>query len=170
MNKIILQNILRFIVLFFLQILILNKITLLGCASPFLYVLFILMLPTNTNRMATIGMAFLMGLGIDIFCNMLGMHAFACTLMALCRILLGNRILTHGEKDDVDVPSIYSVAGQQFITYMVVMLLIFCFTFFSLEIFEYGDIWRILLNTITSTLLTGVLILIAQMITIKKKQ
>lgn len=170
MNKIVSNNLLRFIILFFLQILILNKITFFGCASPFLYVLFILMLPTNTNRMAMISMAFLMGLGIDIFNNMLGMHAFACTLMALCRILFGNRILTHGEKDDVDVPSIYSVSGQQFIAYMVVMLLIFCFTFFSLEIFEYGDFWRILLNTITSTLLTGGLILLAQMMIIKKKQ
>ncbi|MCQ2262383.1 MAG: rod shape-determining protein MreD [Bacteroidales bacterium] len=170
MNKLITSNLLRFLILFFLQILILNKITIFGCASPFLYLMFILMLPTNTNRMAMIGVAFVTGLGIDIFCNVLGLHAFACTLMALCRILFGNRILTHGEKDDVDVPSIYAVSGQQFITYMIVMLLIFFFTYFSLEIFEYGDIWRIILNTAMSTLLTGGLILLAQLLTIKKKQ
>ena len=168
MTQLVINNIVRFVLLFAIQILILSNVTLFGCASPCLYLLFILMLPTKTNRMATLSLAFLMGLGIDIFCNMLGLNAFACTMMAFARILFGNRILTHGEKIDIDTPSIYSVSPQQFITYIVIMLLVFFFTFFSLELFEYGDIFRLLLDTLASTILTTLLILLTQILTIKK--
>ncbi len=103
-NHIVLQNIVRFVLLMLLQILVLNHVYLGGYITPFLYVLFILMLPTGMNRMGLLAVAFLTGLCLDIFSNMMGFHACCCTAVAFCRIAFGDRILTGGEEVVIDTP------------------------------------------------------------------
>lgn len=167
-SRLVIQNIVRFFVLMLVQILILNNVNLSGYAIPYLYVLFILMLPTNTGKIAMLLLAFLCGLTADIFSNMLGFHSFACTLVAFARILFADRILTRNEAVIIDTPSVYTVKAQYFISYLLVLLSIFYLTFFSLELFDSHGLFRLLLSTVLSTLLTVVLALLSQFLFIKR--
>ncbi len=159
-NTIVFQNIGRFALLMLLQILVLNHVYLGGYITPFLYVLFLLMLPTGINRMGLLTLAFLTGLCLDIFSNMMGFHACCCTALALCRIAFGDRILTGGEEVTIDTPNLRSVGFQTFAFYLFLMLLIYHLLYFFVVIFNFHDILRILLSSLFSTVVTWVLALI----------
>jgi len=67
MNSKLVSNIARFVILIFLQVLILNNINFLGYINPYLYVLFILLYPFAGNQSLFLILSFLLGLSIDIF-------------------------------------------------------------------------------------------------------
>lgn len=167
-SRLVIQNIIRFIVLVLAQILILNNVNISGFAIPHLYLLFILMLPTNTGKIPMLLLGFLCGLTIDIFSNMLGFHTAACTLVAFCRILFADRILTRNEAVIIATPSIYSVKPSYFINYMLLLTGIFYLAFYALELFDSHGIFRLLLSTLLSTLLTSLLILLSQTLFMKR--
>ena len=77
---VVLKNIFRFIILVLVQVLVLNNIQFLGYINPYIYILFILSLPVRTPRWASLLLAFVLGLTIDIFANTPGMHASAAEL------------------------------------------------------------------------------------------
>lgn len=153
-----------------LQLLVLNYVYLGGFVMPMLYVLFVLMLPTDTGRVPMLFIAFLTGLVVDIASGMLGFHALTCTVVAMMRIWFADRILTRGEPVVIDRPSIYNVSPQYFTTYMVVLLGIFYFIFYTLEIFSFRGFGGVLLATICSTIVTTLLALLYQFIFLKKKK
>lgn len=163
------QNIIRFAVLMLLQLLVLNNVYLGGYITPYLYVLFVLMLPTNTPRPAMLLLAFASGLCVDIFDNMLGFHSFAATLLGFCRITFADKILTRGEQIDIDTPSIHSVGVSQLAGYLLLMFFIYNFAFFFLEIFSFEDFWRILLSSVLSTVVVWVLAMLYQSLFLRKK-
>ena len=167
-SRLVIQNIVRFFALMLVQILILNNVNISGFAIPYLYLLFILMLPTNTGKISMLLLGFVCGLTIDIFSNMLGFHTAACTLVAFCRIIFADRILTRNEAVVIATPSIYSVKPAYFVNYMLVLTAIFFFTFYALELFDSHGFFRLLFSTILSTLLTATLMLLSQLLFIKR--
>ena len=122
MNKKTWRIIGRFALLLLIQLLVLNHVFLGGYTFPMLYLLAILMLPTNMKRIPLLLIAFGTGLLVDVMNNMLGFHALACTVVAMMRILFADRILTRGEPTAIDRPSIYSVSPQYFISYMLILV------------------------------------------------
>ena len=170
MNNLVIRNILRFVFLLLLQILVLDNVYLGSYVSPYLFVLFVLMLPGNMPKMVLLLLAFATGLCMDIFSTMLGFHAAACTLVAFCRILFADRILTRGEAASVSTPCFYTVPFQQFLFYLLLLLFIYNFAFFLLEFFDFRDLWRVLMSTVCSTVVTGLLAIVYQYIFLRKKQ
>lgn len=85
MIEIIPRNIFRFIVLVLIQVLILNNIEFSGYINPFLYVLFILLLPFETPAWLLLVSGFALGLTVDLFMNTPGLHAAATVLTAFVR-------------------------------------------------------------------------------------
>ncbi|MBO4751766.1 MAG: hypothetical protein J5526_03330 [Bacteroidales bacterium] len=164
MRGLIIRNILRFIALIVIQLFVLNNIYLGGYISPMLYAMFILMLPNRVGRIPTLLIGFVLGLSIDVCSNMLGFHACATTVMAFCRIMFAEKIITRGEDISIDTPSIYSVAPQFFIYYSALLLFIHSLVFFMLDYFNFADIFKILLSSVLTTLATLVLVLIWQML------
>lgn len=169
MNKGVLRIIGRFALLMALQLLVLNHVYLGGYVMPMLYVLFILMLPTDTRRIPMLLMAFGTGLLVDIMNNMLGFHALACIVVAMLRILLANRILTRGEPVSIEIPGIYSVTPQYFISYLMLMFGAFYLVFFTVELFGFRGFGSVLLSTVASTLVTTLLAVLYQYIFLKKE-
>ena len=170
MNNIIWRNIGRFALLMALQLLVLNYVYLGGYVMPMLYVLFILMLPTNTGRIPMLLIAFGTGLVVDITAGMLGFHALACTVVAMLRILFADRILTRGEPIEVMRPSIFSVTPQYFISYLLLMLGAFYLVFYTTELFGFCGFGGVLLATLCSTLVTTLLAVIYQALLLKKEE
>ena len=169
-SKLVIQNAVRFILLMLFQILILNNVNLSGYAIPYLYIMFILMLPTYTGKVSLLLCAFACGFCMDVFSNMLGFHTFSCTLIGLLRIAFADRILTRNEAVDIAIPSIHAVKPQYFVGYLLVLTGAFYFVFYSLELFGSEGMGRLLLSVILSTLLTSVMVLLAQMLFLKRPQ
>lgn len=170
MDKLIWRNIGRFALLMALQLLVLNYTYLGGYVMPMLYVLFILMLPTDTGRIPMLLIAFGTGLLVDVMTGMLGFHSLACTTLAMMRIWFADRILTRGEPVTIKRPSIYSVTPQYFITYLLLMLGIFYLVFYTTELFGFRGFGDVLLATICSTLVTALLAVVYQLIFIRKEE
>jgi hypothetical protein len=134
-----------------------------------LYLLAILMLPTDMPRIPLLLIAFGTGFLVDIMNNMLGFHALACTMVAMMRILFANRILTRGEPTAITTPSIYSVSPQYFVSYLLILLGGFYLVFFTIELFGFRNFGAVLLSTILSTLATALLAVLYQYIFLKKE-
>ena len=72
-----------FVLLCIVQILVLNNIHLFGCATPLLYVMFVLSFNRNYPRWAILLWCFTLGLVIDISSNTPGLAAGTMTLLGL---------------------------------------------------------------------------------------
>src|SRR3954463_13540886 len=79
------QNVKRFIFLILLQVLILNHVQWSGFVNPYVYILFILLLPIETPKSFVLLLAFTIGIVIDMFSNTAGLHAASSTLLAYAR-------------------------------------------------------------------------------------
>ncbi|MFZ4059415.1 MAG: rod shape-determining protein MreD, partial [Ferruginibacter sp.] len=78
MNNVYFRNISRFFLLILLQVLVFNNMHLNGYINPYVYVLFILLLPFETPQWLLLISAFLLGFGVDLFSDTMGMHTAAC--------------------------------------------------------------------------------------------
>ncbi len=170
MSKLVWRNIGRFVLLMALQLLVLNHVYFGGYVMPMLYVLFIIMLPTDIKRIPLLLIAFGTGLLVDVMNNMLGFHALACTVVAMLRILFADRILTRNEPVVISTPGIYSVTPQYFISYLVLLLASFYLVFYTVELFGFRSFGGVLLATVCSTLATTLMAVLYQFIFLKKEE
>lgn len=73
---------LKYVVVFLIQILLINNLHIQLLPAPNVYIVIILMFPVHISRVFGVFIAFTLGLIQDIFTQSLGYHAFAaCTLM-----------------------------------------------------------------------------------------
>ena len=85
MIKLLPRYIIYFALLVFIQVFILNNIQLGGFVNPYLYVLFILLLPFEIPNWFLLVVAFFLGFTVDLFSNTIGMHSSATVFMAFLR-------------------------------------------------------------------------------------
>jgi rod shape-determining protein MreD len=158
----IIRILLRFLLLVAIQVLVLNKIQLGGYINPFLYVMFILMLPVRIPKTLLLLIAAATGLVIDMYGNTQGMHAAACTLMGYLRPAW-LRILAPRDGYEADaVPSIKRYGFQWFIVYASVLVFAHHFLLFYLEVFRLSEFLSTFLRVVVSTLVTLLLIILSQ--------
>jgi rod shape-determining protein MreD len=162
MSRTLAANILRFILLIPLQVLVLDNINLGGHVNPFLYVLFILMLPFEIPGWTMLFLSFSMGLLIDLFSGTPGMHAAAATLMAFLRPLVIRIVGVSRDLEPGLVPSIPAMGFSWFFTYSLILVFIHHFALFLIEVFRLDGLLTILLRTLYSTIFTMALIVLTQ--------
>ena len=157
MNSIVLVNIARFIGLLLFQVLILNQIELHGFISPYIYPLFILLLPFETPRWLQMVLAFIAGLLVDMFANTPGLHASATVFMAYLRQPIIQLNKPPGDYQAGDRPNIKSMGFKWFIFYITVAIVLHHIFYFFIEIYSlqyfFYTLIKIILSTATSILL-----------------
>ena len=77
MNSNFILNSVRFVVLLIIQIFVLNQINFGGWINPYVYILFIILYPINSNKFGFITASFFLGLVMDIFSDSGGVHSTA---------------------------------------------------------------------------------------------
>src|ERR1700748_1879710 len=87
MIRTVIINIIRFVLLMFIQVFLLKNISLYNLATPYVYILFIMLLPFEIPNIFLFILAFLTGLTIDAFYDTPGLHAAACVVLAFVRVL-----------------------------------------------------------------------------------
>lgn len=165
MIKLLLSNLMRFILLVILQVIIFNHIGLYNMVNPYLYVLFILLLPLETPLYLLLGLSFLMGLSIDTFSNTGGMHAAASTLMAFIRPLVLLIITPRGGYEHQPVPNLKNMGIQWFLTYSTILVTAHHLLLFQLEVFRINEFLITFTRSVLSTLFTLILIFLSQYLT-----
>ena len=158
---------LLFMLLIFLQVMLLNRITLFGIATPVLYSYFLLKLPVGRNRFYVIIAGFLMGLIIDVFLNTPGMNAAATTIVAAFRRPIMNLFFDRVTYDEF-VPGIYTAAGP-FARFTVFTVFLHLTLLFFIESFTLFNLVNTLLRVVSSSTISIVLILAIDSLMYKKK-
>lgn len=159
-------NIVRFIVLVFLQILLLNNINLVGFINPYLYIFFILMYPLDGNKGLLIVLSFLLGLSIDIFEDSGGVHAAACAFIAFIRPAVLK--FSFGVSYEYNSVKIKKADPLERLTYISSLVFIHHFIMFSLEIFSFQHILLLLKSTLFSGIFT-IIVVVCTMILFNRK-
>lgn len=155
--------------LVFFQILILQNIQMGGYINPYMYVLFILLLPLETEKSLVLGLAFVLGLSIDIFTSSMGLHAIACVAMAYSRFYVLKLI---SPRDGYEVgmkPNVHDLGWTWFLIYASILIIIHHFVLFNVEVFRLGEFFFTFFRTLVSGVFTLLLIIIAQFITYRGK-
>jgi rod shape-determining protein MreD len=152
---------LLFGILCLVQALVFNHIHLFDCATPLLYVYFVLLFPRNFPKWAILVWSFIMGLVIDTFSNTPGVAAASMTFLGLIQPYLMIPFTPRDSPDDL-VPSMKTLGLTKFIYFAVIAVFIYCLLFFTLEAFNFFNWLQWLENILASTVLTSVLILVIE--------
>jgi rod shape-determining protein MreD len=140
--------------------------------TPYLYFLFILWLPFKLQRSWLMIFAFLLGFTLDSFRHQPGFHAAACVLIAYLRPFLINLLIPQeGFETNYEEPSISSMGGiLPYTIYIGVFAFMHNAWLFLLEAWQFGNIWYFLVKTVLSTLISLLLIIITDMIFVRKQK
>jgi hypothetical protein len=152
MNRALIINIVRFILLIAAQVVIFSKIDLFGFVNPFPYILFILLYPVNSNKSGLLIASFLLGLTVDFFANSGGVHAFSCLVLAYVRPSFFK--FSFGISYEYQTVKINDKLSPERFTFIFISIITHHFILFLLEFFKFTFILEALLRTITSTIFT----------------
>lgn len=152
------NNILRysgaFVLLITLQLVIFNNIEFSGYVNPFVYLMFILILPVSIPSWILLLLSFLTGFVIDLFSGTLGVHAFACVLAGFVRPwVLSLNVTAEAAEGDMS-PSSHRSGLRWFMIYVVTLVLVHHLALFFVELFSLRHFLHTVLRVLLSTAVT----------------
>ncbi|MGI4728592.1 MAG: hypothetical protein ACRYGB_08465 [Janthinobacterium lividum] len=169
MSRTILFNVLRFIVLVFIQVFLLKNISLYHVVTPYFYILFILLLPFDVPNFLLYILAFVMGITIDAFYDTPGLHAASCVFLAYVRIIFISVTVQKEGFDNEPEPTLGIMGFRWFFLYALILTFLHHFFLLNLESFHLSEILFTTTQVIFSTVFTVLLMLISGLMFFKKK-
>lgn len=124
--------------------------------SPFIYPIFIFLLPIKISHARLLLLSFGMGLTVDIFSNTGGIHAAASVFTAYLRPFLLNNLMPGGKLEDQAQPDMEKLGLVSFLIYAGSFLLIHHYLVNLLDVYSFRDFWY----TFTKSLLSAVFALV----------
>ena len=116
--------------------------------------------------------AFIFGFMLDSFRHNPGFHVAACVLIAYIRPFLVNLFIPQeGADNNFAEPSIKSMGGLvPYAIFIGVLCLLHNAWLFFLEAWQFGNIWYFLVKTILSTAISMLLIIITELLFVRKQK
>lgn len=162
-SRTILINIFRWLILLFVQIFLLRNMAFYNLSTPFIYVLFILVLPFQLPNLLLYIIAFITGLTLDSFYDTLGVHTSACVALAFVRILFISVSLNREAIDEPE-PSLGNMGFRWFSLYAVLCIFAHHIVLFFLEAFKLTSLTYTLGRTLLSIVFTLFTVLLVEFI------
>lgn len=156
-----------FVVLVLLQVLVFNQVQLAGFLNPYIYVLFILLLPVSMPQYQVLLFSFLIGMSVDWFSNTLGLHAASSVLMGFMRLPVMN-LVSQRESDQVNYPGLHQTGWRWFLLYASILVVIHHFFLFFTEVFSFAGFFRTLLRSVASSAFTTGILVISQFLVFRE--
>lgn len=156
------KYLLIFIVLIAAQLLVFNNIDFSGYINPYVYVLFVLLLPFKTPKLVMLVSSFMLGLIIDLFMGTPGVHSTATVLMAFSRPGVMAMYSPREGYQTGTYPRLEQFGIEWFVKYTVTLVLLHHFALFYLEVFTFHHFFSTFLRALLSTILTSLLIIFSQ--------
>lgn len=169
MGRAIIVNTIRFILLISTQVFLLKNTGYYNLSVPYLYILFILLLPFNIPNGLLFLLAFGTGLTIDIFYDTLGLHALACSVMAFVRIIFISVTVQRDGFDNEPEPRLGIMGFRWFLFYTLILAFFHHLLLFSFEAFRISEFGYTIIRVLLSALLSTFLILVTEFVFYRKK-
>lgn len=152
----------QFILLVLIQVYVLNNIQLGGYLNPYLYIMFILLLPFQTPQWLLLVLAFFLGLSIDLFTHTPGMHSTATVFMAFVRPYALRLISPREGYETGTNPSLHFYGFNWYLRYALILVFSHHVVLFFIEAYRFSDFFYTFARVILSTALTTLLIITIQ--------
>lgn len=151
-----------FILLFLLQILLFNNIQFSGYVNPYVYIMFILLLPVEIPSWLLLLLSFTIGFIMDLFSGTPGMHTSASVLAGFVRPYILRLISPRDGYEPGSVPSMMVYGVRWFFLYSLLIVLVHHTALFYLEVFRFVDFFRTMLRVLLSSLFSVTFILLIE--------
>lgn len=165
----IIRYILAFIVYLVLQVGLFNHLGIGDVAMPFVFLLFLFMLPLDYPVPVVMGIAFVTGLSVDVLSESAasGLHAFACVLAVwprerIAALVSGSNYRSVSELNFSDQSAIW------FAVYLGALILLHNFAYFFLEAMSFQGFFSTLFKAIGSAFYTFLLCMILSFLFYKR--
>ena len=149
-----------FILLILLQVLVFSNIQFNGYLNPYVYVMFILLLPVEIPSWLLLLLSFATGIIIDLFSGSPGMHSSATVFAGFIRPYILRIVSPRDGYESGSEPSMLNYGFRWFLTYALLMVVVHHTALFYLEVFRFADFFRTLLRVLLSSLFTVIFILL----------
>lgn len=169
-NRILVGQIVNFLLFILLQVLIFKNMSLFGVAFAFPYLVFLLLVPLEVSSLLMIILGFASGLVIDVFYDTLGIHAAASVFLGYVRGGWLRIITPAGGYETVNIPKVQDTGLSWFLAYAFPLIFIHQFSIFFLEAGGFAFWWTTLNKVLWSTLLTGIIVILLQYLFFAKKK
>jgi hypothetical protein len=136
------------------QVVIFKNVAVFGSGFCFPYILFLLLLPVATNRIALIFAGFFIGLFVDMFYDTAGINAAACVAIMFLRPFWLSSLLSGSNMDTKTRININAMGLSWFLIYVTPIVLIHIAIILFVEASDLSLFWVTLYKVLFSTLLT----------------
>ena len=170
MAKVFSYNVVRFVVLVMLQVFLFKNIGYYNLATPFPYVLFVLLLPVGIPNFLLYCLAFIAGITVDAFYDTLGVNAAACVALAWGRIIFVRITLQTDQYENYMTPIVGTVPFRWYFLYVFVLSLFHHMVLFLLETFTFHQFHYTVTRILLSCIFTVIIILLFSLLFYRKKQ
>jgi hypothetical protein len=167
-SRIILINSIRWFLLIAIQVLFLRNMSFYDLATPFTYILFLLLLPFGTPNILLYLIALGTGLSLDAFYDTLGVHTAACIALAFVRILFISVTVSRDNFDEPE-PSLGNMGFRWFSLYALLCTLAHHVVLFFLEAFTLTELSYTLLRCLLSAIFTLFTVILVEFIFYNRK-
>lgn len=153
-----LNYIFAFILYVFFQVMFFNYLVIGQVAIPFVFLLFLLMLPFTLPTSLAYVLAFSMGLIVDILSETYanGLHAFSALLAMSLRPFVA-RLISPNVVRNLGEISLASQNTIWYASYLFPLIFVHHFAYFFLDAFSFGDFFFTLFRVLSSSLYTFLL-------------
>ena len=166
--NIVVKIILRFILFFLVQVLVLNQIEIGMGIQIMIYPLFILLLPVETGVFSLMFIAFGLGLFIDAMSNTYGLHTSSLLAFAYFRPVIFKLFAPRDGYDILLETNIFNMGRGWFFKTFGILLLVHHFWFFMLEMFKLNEILYVLQKTGLSVVISFMICILLQYLFLSK--
>lgn len=160
MYNTLIRNIIRFLSLVLVQILVFDNIRFGNYIHPYVYVLFIMILPFDIPHGRLLIYAFLVGIIVDIFSGTPGLNASASVFMAFVRPYIIGITTRKSDIEDKKEPTVTEMGLQWFFVYGILLLLVHNFVFFFMEAFSIKLLGVVVIETLLSAPISFLIIIL----------
>lgn len=147
------------LVVVLLQVLLFDHLQIAGWGYPMVYILFLMNLPVQIPRWAEMLIGACVGLVMDIWNSTLGVNMAACIAFSFLRPIFLTNIVQDLERVKGEVCS-RSIGRSEYIRSMMILTVVHHLMVFSLEAWSLQNWWMILLQTLISSALTILIIIV----------
>ena len=160
MYNTLIRNILRFVILLIVQVMVFDNLGFGTYIHPYIYVLFVLLLPFDTPKWRLLIDGFLIGMAVDIFNGTPGLNAAATVFLAFSRSFIIGITSRKSDIEGKNAPTVTEMGLQWFAVYALLLLLLHNLVLFWLEAFSIRLLGLVLAETVLSSLVSLLLIII----------
>lgn len=154
-----LKRLILFLGLLLVQVLVLNHVRMFGFGTPLLYVYFVISFRRSYPKWAILVWSFLLGLCVDMFSNTPGVAAASMTFVGALQPYVLELFMQRDNDEDI-LPSFRTLGSSKYILYALILTVVYCLSFFTLETFTFFNWMQWSLSVAISAGLTLLLVIV----------